>query len=250
MVYCNPPPGLFSPGVPFTLPAYCPWTAPKQETRSRPRRPGISSRKLKALKTKQCKFLRRMGDVPRVASARSYTTPPPFGPHFPRRSLLIDDPGSPAQSASQLDAESDDDRGRNIYPITWRVIGGGVMMGGQREICERFKEGGCPEGDDCPYAHLEEDGSDDTETLIEGPSSPIVTPRASDFPQEQMANRSTKQSAVAMSPVPELVHDVSPMILPRRRLLAASGNREELPPRPFSTPPRVSSRTEATRLDG
>lgn len=93
------------------------------------------------------------------------------------------------------------------------------------------------------------DGSDDTETLIEGPS-PIVTPRASDFPQEQMVNRSTKQLAVAMSPVPELVHDVSPMILPRRRLLMASGSREELPPRPFSTPPRVSSRTEATPLDG
>ncbi|KAF8271971.1 hypothetical protein EI94DRAFT_449221 [Lactarius quietus] len=52
-VYCNPPPGGFSPGIPFTLPAYYQWTAPKQETRSRSRRPGISSRKLKALKSKQ-----------------------------------------------------------------------------------------------------------------------------------------------------------------------------------------------------
>jgi hypothetical protein len=51
MVYCHPPPGLFSPGVPFTPPAY--WTAPKQETRSRSRRPGLSSRKLKAIKSKQ-----------------------------------------------------------------------------------------------------------------------------------------------------------------------------------------------------
>lgn len=133
------------------------------------------------------------------------------------------------------------------------------------QICERFKEGRCPEGDDCQYAHLEEgglclrlvvsspltlylDGLDDTETLIEGPSSPIVTPRASDFPQEQMADKNIIQSAVAMSP---LVHDVSPMILSgRRRLLTASGSREELPPRPFSTPPRVSSHTEATPLDG
>ena len=52
MVYCNPSPGIFSPGVPFTPPAYCHWTAPKQETRSRSRRPGISSRKLKAIKSK------------------------------------------------------------------------------------------------------------------------------------------------------------------------------------------------------
>lgn len=52
MVYCNPSPGLFSPGVPFASPAYCHWTAPKQESRSRSRRPGISSRKLKALKSK------------------------------------------------------------------------------------------------------------------------------------------------------------------------------------------------------
>jgi len=124
------------------------------------------------------------------------------------------------------------------------------MMGGQRQMCERFKEGGCPEGEDCPYAHVEEDGLDDTETLIEGSSSPILTPRASHFPQEQVANKSTKQSALAIAPVPELVHGVSPMILSRRRLLTASGSREELPPRPFSTPPRVSSRTEATPLDG
>lgn len=52
-VYCNPPPGGFSLGVPFTLPAYGQWTTSKQETRSRSRRPGISSRKLKALKSKQ-----------------------------------------------------------------------------------------------------------------------------------------------------------------------------------------------------
>ena len=53
VVYCSPPSGGFSPGIPFTLPAYGQWTALKQETRSRSRRPGISSRKLKALKSKQ-----------------------------------------------------------------------------------------------------------------------------------------------------------------------------------------------------
>lgn len=28
----------------------------------------------------------------------------------------------------------DDSRARDFYPITWRVIGGGVMMGGQSEL--------------------------------------------------------------------------------------------------------------------
>ena len=65
-----------------------------------------------------------------------------------------------------------------------------------------------------------------------------------------MADKSTEQVAMAMSPVSKLVHDVSPMILSGRRMLAASGSREELPPRPFSTPPRVSSHAEATPLDG
>ncbi|KAH9002707.1 hypothetical protein EDB86DRAFT_3073846 [Lactarius hatsudake] len=253
MVYCNPPPGMFPPSIPFTLPAaYCQLTAHKQDTRSRSRRPGISSRKLKALKTKQCKFFKKDGRCPQGSLCTFIHDPSVIRAPLSTEESPIDGSSSSARSASQSATESDDDRGRSIsrsiYPITWRVIGGGVMMGGRRESCERFKEGGCPEGEDCPYTHQEEDGSDDTETLIEGPSSPIVTPRASDFPQEQMADRSTKQIALAMSPVPELVHDVSPMILSGRRLLSES--RGELPPRPFSTPPRVSSRTEATRLDG
>jgi hypothetical protein len=63
-VYCNPPPGGFPLGVPFTLPTYGQWTASKQEARLRSRRPGISSRKLKALKTKQCKFFKKDGQCP------------------------------------------------------------------------------------------------------------------------------------------------------------------------------------------
>jgi hypothetical protein len=129
------------------------------------------------------------------------------------------------------------------------------------DICERFREGGCPEGDDCQYAHVDEGRlnlrlvvsssltlyldriDDDTESPL---SSPIVTPRASDFPRGQIADRSTKQLAMATPSIPEIVHDLSPMILSGRRLLTTLGSREELPPRPFSTPPRVSSRTEAT----
>lgn len=243
-VYCNPPPGGFSPGVPFSLPAYGQWTASKQETRLRSRRPGISSRKLKALKTKQCKFFKKDGKCPQGSLCTFIHDPSAIRALLSPEESPIDGSSSSEQSASSPIAKTDDDHGRKMYPVTWRVIGGGVMMSGQRDICERFREGGCPEGDDCQYAHVDEDRiDDDTESPL---SSPIVTPRASDFPRGQIADRSTKQLAMATPSIPEIVHDLSPMILSGRRLLTTLGSREELPPRPFSTPPRVSSRTEAT----
>jgi hypothetical protein len=52
VVYCNPSPGFFSPGAPFMHPAYMPWTLPKPVARSESRRHGMSTRKLKALKSK------------------------------------------------------------------------------------------------------------------------------------------------------------------------------------------------------
>jgi len=67
VVYYNPSPGLFSPGAPFTHPVYGPWTSPtspKPVTRSDSRKHGISTRKLKALKTKQCKFFKKDGRCP------------------------------------------------------------------------------------------------------------------------------------------------------------------------------------------
>ncbi|KAG1742314.1 uncharacterized protein EDB91DRAFT_1128637 [Suillus paluster] len=44
-------------------------------------------------------------------------------------------------------------KARDYYPITWRVIGGGVMMGGYRLPCKAFAAGYCPNGTDCKLAH-------------------------------------------------------------------------------------------------
>jgi len=83
-IYYNPTPGLFSPGVPYTPPVYGQWASPKQATRSESRRHGMSTRKLKALKSKmispcavvsyltshrsilakQCKFFKKDGRCP------------------------------------------------------------------------------------------------------------------------------------------------------------------------------------------
>lgn len=86
VVYCNPTPGFFSPGAPFVHPAYVPWALPKPPVRSESRRHGMSTRKLKALKSmmtiitcmplfsthvwrmylsaKQCKFYKKDGGCP------------------------------------------------------------------------------------------------------------------------------------------------------------------------------------------
>ena len=44
--------------------------------------------------------------------------------------------GSPL-SASEPRSKFDEEHEQNIYPITWRVIGGGVMMGGQSTYTTR-----------------------------------------------------------------------------------------------------------------
>jgi hypothetical protein len=64
-----------------------------------------------------------------------------------------------------------------FYPISWRVIGGGVMMSGKRmfyglwiippfhlcyagEFCHSYAAGYCDKGDDCPFAHDSESDDD------------------------------------------------------------------------------------------
>lgn len=222
VVYCNPTPGFFSPGAPFVHPAYVPWTLPKLPARSESRRHGMSTRKLKALKTKQCKFYKKDGRCPQgnlctfihdlsvVQSTQSEGESPSDG--------SAGSPLSPSEPRSKFDEEHE----RNIYPITWRVIGGGVMMGGQRGICTRYKDGVCPDSGDCPYAHPWEEN---IKTPIEATSSPTSTPRASYFPQAQ-------------------THRAAEMTVRGRGSPSTLGAGENMPPRPFSTPPRISSRAE------
>ncbi|KAI0917453.1 hypothetical protein AcW1_007352 [Taiwanofungus camphoratus] len=68
-------------------------------------------------------------------------------------------------------------RKKNFFPVTWRVIGGGVMMGGQRELCRDFMTGHCPEGDDCRFAHPENYGEGSASLSDEGPSGVWSIPK-------------------------------------------------------------------------
>ncbi|CDO77146.1 hypothetical protein BN946_scf184657.g21 [Trametes cinnabarina] len=60
---------------------------------------------------------------------------------------------------------------RNFYPVTWRIVGGGVTLGGKREICENFMAGRCTDGADCRYAHPD---SNEEECVFGYPPEPPV----------------------------------------------------------------------------
>jgi hypothetical protein len=98
----------------------------------------------------------------------------------------------------------------------------------------------------CPHMHTDPlNVTDGIKTPIEATSSPTSTPRASYFPQAQThraADMSTVQQPVPS--VPELIPDLPPIALRGRASPSTLGVKENIPPRPFSTPPRISSRAE------
>jgi hypothetical protein len=131
-------------------------------------------------------FTKKTVTVPRVVFAHCKPTSRCHGPFANLLIHSIHDPSVLQSPQSELESPSDGSAGsplssseprskfdeehdRNVYPITWRVIGGGVMMGGQStyitrvitmptdwregEICTRYKDGACPDSDDCPYTH-------------------------------------------------------------------------------------------------
>lgn len=60
---------------------------------------------------------------------------------------------STSVDARELESRKNLCQSKDFYPITWRVIGGGVMMGGERKVCDAFITGYCKDGDDCKFAH-------------------------------------------------------------------------------------------------
>src|SRR6266850_5805933 len=48
-----------------------------------------------------------------------------------------DSSGYTSQAPSEPCFQADESREQNVFPITWRVIGGGVMMGGQSTYTPR-----------------------------------------------------------------------------------------------------------------
>ena len=80
-----------------------------------------------------------------IESGPESSVPSEFSP----RTATMSDVGASPFAEGGSDAQ----KKNNFYPVTWRVVGGGVMMSGRREPCEAFMAGHCAEGADCRFAH-------------------------------------------------------------------------------------------------
>ncbi|VDB88516.1 unnamed protein product [Peniophora sp. CBMAI 1063] len=167
-----------------------------------------------------------------LALLASTTKPSPPTPASPVRPLL---PPRPKSEIEEL-------RARGIYPITWRVIGGGVKMGGQLRTCQIFADGSCNMGDDCPYVHDEKEvlppgGIRDvaaTEALVLRPRPAVIVLRPAPVPRVTAADKAPATVAEALSPV-------SPLDLKSSLTLPADALQ-----RARSTPPELTRRDTAS----
>ncbi|KAI0052483.1 hypothetical protein FA95DRAFT_1601845 [Auriscalpium vulgare] len=256
------PPGMFSPGVPYTPNIYG-YFGPVTPATPAPAQPKSKApRKAKAFRTKPCKHFRKDGRCPQGNKCTFIHDTE----HLHSRSVSPSSPGTP-QSASSASSHAvslpekprsaiEEKRARGIYPITWRVVSGGVMMGGQRQVCRAFIQGNCPDGDDCALAHPDKGKNHEQQydALPTPPPSaradaylisPGATPRAASFAPEQLvlpgpsslsphANTHTRQQLSITIPTDSAV-------LPSIRRAAALS-------RPHSTPPRVYGRSAGAGL--
>ncbi|KAH7914248.1 hypothetical protein BJ138DRAFT_433902 [Hygrophoropsis aurantiaca] len=112
-----------------------------------------SKRKPMAYKTKPCKFFTAQGTcVNGDMCTFIHGNPNKSKPEIHRVAdvdVCESRPDLPAKPASVYE----DAKARDYYPIPWRVVGGGVMMGGDRPRCKAYSTGYCKHGDDCKFAH-------------------------------------------------------------------------------------------------
>ncbi|TFY63378.1 hypothetical protein EVG20_g6341 [Dentipellis fragilis] len=162
------------------------------------------------------------------------------------------DDGSPPPLPPRPVKDIEEQHAKGYYPIMWRVIGGGVMMGGQRKVCQRYLRGACEEGLDCRFVHP---GEENPAALFD--SLPIdaeeQTPRDIVPPAPQELREDSVKPAAACPlritiPAPErYLPDVSPTLFHRaeqeeEEYRVSDKSSGTFPERPHSTPPCPSRR--------
>lgn len=75
--------------------------------------------------------------MPPIIRSHSKSPPPGSKERYlePSTTKVVEDNGNPGKDKSQAkDTEPEDnkEKKKNFFPITWRVIGGGVLIGGKR----------------------------------------------------------------------------------------------------------------------
>ncbi|KAI0670881.1 hypothetical protein C8Q78DRAFT_973834 [Trametes maxima] len=183
-----------SPASLASVSAYRPESVATAAT-ARPRPPSISTnlraqKRNQFFRTKPCRFFAEStgcvkGDRCNFIHENPADGSLPTGLSAPAEALSEGEVESIADSSIQgelspstvatsepLSAHTEEPK-RNFYPVTWRVVGGGVTLGGKREICENFMAGRCTEGVDCKYTHP--DNSED-ECVYGYPEPPLFSP--------------------------------------------------------------------------
>ncbi|KAH7927807.1 hypothetical protein BV22DRAFT_1127120 [Leucogyrophana mollusca] len=138
------------------IPVYSPYpahvtTALYPQLQSRPQA-ADTRRKPMAYKTKPCRFFSAKGSC---VNGEMCTFIHDLGDSSGTADSALSDVDS--DSRPELPAKPttvyEDSKAKDYYPITWRVVGGGVMMGGNRQMCKAYTGGYCKYGDDCKFAH-------------------------------------------------------------------------------------------------
>ncbi|THH29135.1 hypothetical protein EUX98_g5048 [Antrodiella citrinella] len=103
-------------------------------------------------RTKPCKFFFSPGGCIKGDKCNFVHDPAiPWTPESGRsnRAMSLTSSSCPSESSLQY-------MKKEYYPINWRVIGGGVMMSGRRDICQDFIRGSCSDGPDYDEARSED----------------------------------------------------------------------------------------------
>jgi hypothetical protein len=132
---------------------------------------------------------------------------------------------------------------KGFFPISWRVIGGGVMMGGkstymrpsvesdvtylgrhQGPPCQAFLAGRCADGDDCKFSH-DVDGDEEAVVAENEPQSPPppmpspvdhalvlnnVPPTPTRSQKHKRKHTSTQSLSITLPPDKERIDDAEP----------------------------------------
>ncbi|KAJ3531132.1 hypothetical protein NM688_g7615 [Phlebia brevispora] len=139
------------------------------------------------------------------------------------RSLRRQDPAEKeAKHPHKRSPSPSESSGRgNFYPITWRVIGGGVLMGGPRDVCQAYLAGGCKNGLDCKFSHPSAADELEHAVAFSPPLEPYYPPVDQWSPISPLyINPFVAAQMVPPSPVTEDGYDDSPKALTIDTLVA------------------------------
>jgi hypothetical protein len=164
---------------------------------------------------------------------------------------------------------NEENRKKGYFPISWRVIGGGVTLGGKRmricrfhqsfsdidlgPTCPSYIDGHCKEGDDCKLSHddpeVHDDGSNSLAVTLDA-SGEVSTPSASTADESQNGKGDMGLTILLTSPAESDLTSESDFIADDEAALGAASLMPKATPRqrPISMSIPASPRTDISSV--